>query len=142
MTSSVGAALCGRPGGRQAACRNRAATQGAYRHPADRPYRKTGLFYLASLLDRREALARQGPARLLQHLPEAIALAARDQRLELGQGLPRGGVDLVPVRVEMLDVEIEIRILGQHREGRRRLAGERRRGAGVQLGGIDAGADQ
>src|SRR5215216_210939 len=30
MTSSVGAALCGRPGGRQAACRNRAATQGAY----------------------------------------------------------------------------------------------------------------
>src|SRR5215210_8049660 len=30
MTSSVGAALCGRPDGRQAACRNRAATQGAY----------------------------------------------------------------------------------------------------------------
>src|SRR5215210_3867890 len=26
----VGAPLCGRPGGRQAACRNRAATQGAY----------------------------------------------------------------------------------------------------------------
>src|SRR5215208_3386427 len=30
MTSSVGAALCGRPGDRQAACLNRAATQGAY----------------------------------------------------------------------------------------------------------------
>ena len=30
MKTSVGAALCGRPGGRQAVCRNRAATQGAY----------------------------------------------------------------------------------------------------------------
>jgi hypothetical protein len=52
MTSSVGAALCGRPVGRhQAACRNRAATQGAYgilrTAPTEKPVGSTLTAYWA-----------------------------------------------------------------------------------------------
>ena len=48
-TRRVGAALCGRPGWGAGRLPQQGGHAGCLRHPADRPYRKTGRFYLDSV---------------------------------------------------------------------------------------------
>src|SRR5215210_5544856 len=84
----------------------------------------------------------QHPPRVVQGLPEAFAVMALDERLERGERLAGGGIDLAAVRIEPLDVQIEVRVLAEHVHGRGGLPLESRRGAVMKLRRIDARAGE